>query len=147
MAKILVVYHSGTGNTEAMAEAVAEGVKGVAGIEIFLRKAKEASVNDLLVADAIAFGSPTHFLDMADVLKALFDQAQLLRNELAGKLFVAFTSGGGSEAKSLQSIENMGVSCGLQIACPGIAVRGMPTESQKASCRNLGATLSRLIKK
>lgn len=83
MAKVLVVYHSGTGNTRTMAEAVAEGAKEVVGVEIILKEAEEASVNDLVAADAIAFGSPTYFSYMAGVLKALFDKAWLARSEIS----------------------------------------------------------------
>ena len=147
MANVLVVYHSGTGNTRAMAEAVAEGAKEVAGIEVILKKAEETSVNDLVAVDAIAFGSPTYFSYMAGVLKTLFDRAWLSRSEIAGKPFAAFTSGGGGETRSLQSIESICASCRLEKACPGVAVAGMPTESQKGACRNLGAALSRAIKK
>jgi flavorubredoxin len=84
---------------------------------------------------------------MAGALKTLFDKAWPSRNEIEGKPFAAFTSGAGSQAKSLQSIENIGASCGLQKACPGVAVSGMPTDSQKEACRSLGAALAKAIKK
>jgi NAD(P)H dehydrogenase (quinone) len=147
MSRALVVYHSGTGNTRAMAQAVAEGVKTVAGVEVILKEAEQVSVNDLVDADAIAFGSPTYFSYMAGTLKTLFDKAWPSRNEIEGKPFVAFTSGAGSQAKSLQSIESVGSSCGLQKACSGVAVAGMPTDSQKEACRSLGAALAKAIKK
>ena len=43
MSKVLVVYHSGTGNTKAMAQTVAEGVKEVAGVEAVLKEAEQVS--------------------------------------------------------------------------------------------------------
>jgi len=147
MTRALVVYYSGTGNTRAMAQAVAEGAKTVADVEVILKEAEQASVNDLVDADAIAFGSPTYFSYMAGVLKTLFDKAWLSRSEIEGKPFAAFTSGAGSQARSLQSIENIGTSCGLQKACPGVAVAGMPTESQNETCRSLGAALGKAIRK
>jgi NAD(P)H dehydrogenase (quinone) len=81
MTRALVVYYSGTGNTRAMAQAVAEGAKTVADVEVILKEAEQASVNDLVDADAIAFGSPTYFSYMAGVLKTLFDKAWLSRSE------------------------------------------------------------------
>jgi len=147
MAKVLVVYYSGTGNTRAMAETVAEGVWEVAGVEVLLKEAEKASVSDLVAADAIAFGSPTYFSYMAGALKALLDKAWFSRSEIAGKPFVAFTSGGGSEARALQSIESIGTAFGLQKTCPGVAVAGMPNDNQKSTCRNLGAALARAVKK
>jgi len=142
MTKVLVVYFSGTGNTRAMAEAVADGAKE-AGAEAMVKSAEEASVDDLVTADAIAFGSPTYFGYMAGVLKALFDKAWPSRSKMAGKPFAVFTSGGGGQARSLQSIEGVCASFRLQEACPGVAVTGRPTESQKGACRNLGAALAK----
>ena len=112
MANILVVYYSGTGNTKAMAQTVAEGVKEVAGVEAVLKEAEQVSVSDLVNADALAFGSPTYFSYMAGVLKAIFDKAYLSRSQIRGKPFAAFASGGGGQVKSLQSIESIAASCG-----------------------------------
>jgi NAD(P)H dehydrogenase (quinone) len=147
MAKVLVVYYSGTGNTKAMAQAVAEGVKEVPGVEVALKEVDKVSVGDLVNADALAFGSPTYFSYMAGVVKAIFDKAYLSRSQIRGKPFAAFASGGGGEVNSLQSIESIAVSCGLRKVCEGVAVGGMPTESESKDCRKLGATLARASKK
>jgi NAD(P)H dehydrogenase (quinone) len=147
MAKVLVVYHSVTGNTRAMAQAVAEGVKEVSGVQVVLKEADQVSVSDLVTADALAFGSPTYFSYMAGAIKAIFDQAYLSRSQLKGKPFAAFASGGGGEVKSVQSIESVAASCGLRKACEGVAVGGMPTDSDNQDCRKLGATLAKASKK
>lgn len=147
MAKVLVVYHSVTGNTKAMAQAVAEGVKEVPSVEVVLKEADQVSVGDLVNADALAFGSPTYFSYMAGVVKAIFDKAYLSRSQIRGKPFAAFASGGGGEVKSVQSIENIATSCGLRKVCEGVAVGGMPTESESQDCRKLGTTLARASKK
>jgi flavodoxin len=47
MTKILIVYHSQTGNTEKMAEAVAEGARSIEGVEVILKKAVDAALEDL----------------------------------------------------------------------------------------------------
>jgi NAD(P)H dehydrogenase (quinone) len=147
MAKVLVVYHSGTGNTKAMAQAVAEGAKQIPGVEAVLKEADQVSVSDLVNADALAFGSPTYFSYMAGVVKAIFDKAYLSRSQIKGKPFAAFASGGGGEVKSVQSIESIAASCGLRKVCEGVAVGGMPTESESQDCRKLGATLAKSSKK
>ncbi|HXZ29945.1 MAG TPA: flavodoxin domain-containing protein [Dehalococcoidia bacterium] len=147
MAKVLVVYHSETGNTRAMAQAVADGVKEVPGVQVALKEADQVSVSDLIDADALAFGSPTYFSYMAGVIKAIFDKAYLSRSQLKGKPFAAFASGGGGEVKSLQSIESVAASCGLRRACEGVAVGGMPTDSDNQDCRKLGTTLAKTSKK
>lgn len=147
MAKVLVVYHSGTGNTKAMAQAVAEGMKEVSGVEVLLKEADRVSVSDLINADGLAFGSPTYFSYMAGVVKAIFDKAYLSRSQIGGKPFAAFASGAGGEVKSVQSIESVAASCGLRKVCEGVAIGGMPTESESQDCHRLGATLARATKK
>ena len=147
MAKVLVAYHSGTGNTKTMAQAVAEGVKEVPGVEALIKEAEQVSVNDLVNADALAFGSPTYFSYMAGVVKAIFDKAYLSRSQLRGKPFAAFASGDGGEVKSVQSIESIATTCGLHKVCEGVAVGGIPTESESQDCRKLGATLASATKK
>ena len=58
MSKIAVVYWSGTGNTEAMANEVAEGAKEK-GAEVTTLTASEFSASDLSSYDAVAFGCPS----------------------------------------------------------------------------------------
>jgi len=144
MPTVLVVYYSGTGNTRAMAEAVAAGARE-ARAEAVLKSAGEASVDDLVAADAVAFGSPTYFGYMAGVLKALFDEAWPSRERMVNKPFAAFASGGGGQGKAVRSIEEVGASCRLRKVSPSVAVTGAPTEDQKQACRKLGAALANAV--
>ncbi|MGB9853379.1 MAG: flavodoxin family protein, partial [Candidatus Bathyarchaeales archaeon] len=96
MAKILVVYDSKTGNTEKMAFAVAEGAKQVGGVEVVVKKVDQTSLEDLIGADGIIIGSPTHFGQMSSKLKALIDESVKIHEKLEGKVGAAFTSSGGT---------------------------------------------------
>jgi len=58
MSKVLVVYWSGTGNTEAMANAVAKGAQD-AGAEITLKSVSEANSEEVKAYDLIALGCPS----------------------------------------------------------------------------------------
>ena len=69
MVKILVVYHSQTGNTRKMAEAVARGAASIEGVIVDLKKAEEAGVEDLLSCDGLAVGSPEYFGYMAGMVQ------------------------------------------------------------------------------
>jgi NAD(P)H dehydrogenase (quinone) len=62
MTNIAIVYHSGYGHTQAVAEAVAQGVQGVSGAKVSLIPVGEAEAREaeLDAADAIIFGSPTY---------------------------------------------------------------------------------------
>ena len=71
--KVLIVYHSVTGNTEKMAQGVAEGATGVSGISILVKKVGEVTGQDLLACDALIVGSPIYFANMAGEVKTFFD--------------------------------------------------------------------------
>src|SRR5438045_9624963 len=71
--KVLIVYHSVTGNTEKMAQGVAQGANGVPGASVVLKKVGEVTGDDLLACDALIVGSPVYFANMAGEIKAFFD--------------------------------------------------------------------------
>jgi len=54
--KVLVIYDSRTGNTERLAQAIANGARKVSGVEVKLMKARDAILDDMVKADAYAFG-------------------------------------------------------------------------------------------
>jgi NAD(P)H dehydrogenase (quinone) len=114
MTKILVLYYSGYGHVETMAGAVAEGAEGVAGTEVTLKRVPElvpddvarkagmkldqaaplASPQELRDYDAIVFGTPTRFGNMAAQMRYFLDQTGGLwaQGALVGKVGSVFTS-------------------------------------------------------
>jgi sulfite reductase alpha subunit-like flavoprotein len=70
---VLVTYHSATGNTEKMAQAVAEGAKAVSGTSVVLKRIGEVIGDDLLSADAVIVGSPVYVGNMSGQVKTFFD--------------------------------------------------------------------------
>ena len=113
---VLVVYHSASGNTEKMAQGVAEGAKGVAGTKVVLKRVGEVATDDLLSSDAVIVGSPVYFGNMSGEVKTFFDNWLLkfgvfrdlkMRNKVGG----AFTTGGaisnGKEVTMLAILEAM----------------------------------------
>ncbi len=93
--KILVGYYSRTGNTKKMAQAIAKGVKKE-GLKVDLRAIKNLQPADLLDYQAIIFGSPTYYGQMAAEMKKLIDETVRYHGRLAGKIGGAFTSCGAS---------------------------------------------------
>jgi NAD(P)H dehydrogenase (quinone) len=100
--KVLVTYHSATGNTEKMAQGVAEGARAVSGTSVVLKRVGEVSGDDLLSSDAVIVGSPVYFGNMSGEVKTFFDNWNLkfgfqirdrkMRNKVGG----AFATGGSS---------------------------------------------------
>jgi multimeric flavodoxin WrbA len=67
--EVLVLYYSRTGRTEALANAVVEGVESLEGASAKVKRVDYATVNDFISCDAVAFGSPNYFSYMAGVMK------------------------------------------------------------------------------
>jgi len=74
---VLVVYHSASGNTEKMAQGVAEGAKTVSGTSVVLKRVGEVAADDLLSSDAVIVGSPVYFGNMSGEVKTFFDNWNL----------------------------------------------------------------------
>ena len=96
---VLVTYHSSSGNTEKMAQGVAEGAKAVPGTSVTLKRVGDVASNDLVSADAVIVGSPVYFGNMSGEVKTFFDHWSLkfdlfrerrMRNKVGG----AFATGG-----------------------------------------------------
>ncbi|MDP2955276.1 MAG: flavodoxin domain-containing protein [Longimicrobiales bacterium] len=94
---VVVVYFSATGHTKAMAEAVAEGARGVAGSDVRLLTVGEATRDDLLWADAVLVGSPVRTANVAPEVAA-FINGMPFGGEMADKVGAAFVTGGGISA-------------------------------------------------
>jgi flavodoxin len=89
MGKVLIVYYSLTGNTETMADYIAEGVR-ISGHEAIAKKTSELNKDELKGFDGYIFGSPTYHRDIAQPLKDFLFLPN--REDMKGKLAGAFGS-------------------------------------------------------
>ena len=97
--KVLVTYHSLSGNTERMAEAVVDGVKSVSGTEAILKRVGKVTADDLFSADAVVVGSPVYWSNMSGEVKTFFDNWQFKFGvfpefKMKNKIGAAFAVGG-----------------------------------------------------
>jgi flavorubredoxin len=144
MKKILVIYHSQTGNTEAMAKAIAEGGKG-AGATVTLKKAADAGVDDLLNCDAVVIGTPNYFSYMAGMVKDFFDRVWgEARGQLENKPYAVFGSYGGGELPAIESVEKICEGLGMKKMYESIGAQRTPTAENLKACRELGKKLAKL---
>jgi NAD(P)H dehydrogenase (quinone) len=77
---VLVTYHSATGNTEKMAQGVAEGVKAVSGTSVVLKRVGEVIRDHLLSADAVIVGSPVYVGSISGQIKTFLDNWAQVRS-------------------------------------------------------------------
>ncbi|MGH7181916.1 MAG: flavodoxin family protein [Nitrospiraceae bacterium] len=99
LVKVLVTYHSLSGNTERMAEAVVDGVKSVSGTETLLKRVGKVTADDLFSADAVVVGSPVYWSNMSGEVKTFFDNWQFKFGvfpdfKMKNKIGAAFATGG-----------------------------------------------------
>ena len=150
MTKLLVVYYSMYGHIETMAKSIVEGARSVEGVEVTLKRVPEimsedaarkagakvdqaapiASPKELGDYDAIIFGTPTRFGNMAAQMRNFLDQTGSLwvSGGLVGKVASVFAStgtGGGNESTILTFIPTLlhhgMIYVGLPYACPDLA--------------------------
>jgi NAD(P)H dehydrogenase (quinone) len=146
--RILVVYSSMSGHTEALARAIADGARDGQNVEAEVRRARDVVPDDVARASALAFGSPTYYSYMSGELKTLFDNALPWKDRFEGKPAVAFGTGEGGQLKSIESIENILSFFGVRfvqksdILSAGLAVQGMPDEGALKMAKTIGKKLS-----
>jgi NAD(P)H dehydrogenase (quinone) len=97
--KVLVAYHSQSGNTERMAEAVVEGAKSLPGTTVVLKRVGQVTADDLFSSDAIIVGSPVYWSNMSGEVKTFFDNWQFKFGvfpdfKMKNKIGAAFATGG-----------------------------------------------------
>ena len=143
MTKILIVYHSQTGNTEKMAQAVAEGACLIDDTEVLIKKAQEATVEDLLAADGLALGTPVTFGYMSGMIKDFFDRTFYpAQNKVFRKPYVVFISAGNDGEGALKSVERIALGYKFKKVHEPVIAAGALTEDALEQCRNLGGVLA-----
>jgi flavodoxin short chain len=139
MKKINVIYWSGTGNTEAMAEAVAEGAR-LEGAEVSLIRVSEATKDSVLGADALAMGCPSMG---AEVLEESEMEPFIASIEtlVAGKPLALFGSYGWGSGDWMQDWVTRMKGCGAKVIGDGLIFQDHPDAQGLAACRALGSNL------
>ncbi|MCP3711423.1 NAD(P)H:quinone oxidoreductase [Paraburkholderia sp. CNPSo 3274] len=165
MAKILVLYYSSYGHIETMASAIAEGAKSVAGATVTLKRVPEtipseqakaagikldqaapvATVDELADYDAIIFGTPTRFGNMAAQMRNFLDQTGGLwmKGALVGKIGSVFASTGtqhGGQETTISSFHSTLLHHGMVIVGVPYACAGLTKMDEITGGTPYGAT-------
>lgn len=139
MSKIAVVYWSSTGNTEAMASAVAEGAKAV-GAEVRLYTAGEFSASMMDDFDGVAFGCPAMGAEQLEEseFEPMFQECE---SKLSGKKIALFGSYGWGDGEWMRSWEDTCRGDGASLVSESVICMEAPDDDAEADCRALGAAL------
>ena len=143
--KILVVYHSQSGNTQKMAEAVAKGAGSVKNVRVILKKAADATLEDLIDCDGLAIGTPEYFGYMAGMIKDFFDrtykEAHTLK-EVFKKPYVVFISAGNDGSGASAWIDRICKGFTFKKVSEPIISRGDVTGEDLEKCYELGRLIA-----
>ncbi len=160
--RVLLLFDSRGGLTEQLAEAVADGARSVAGVDLRSRRIDEADPSELLEVDALILGSP-NWSGVTGKLKEWFDRSGDLweTGELAGKVGACFTAGwsrsAGTEATLLQLLHLLLAHGMLVVGLPwsdrmrrsgsyyGATAHGEVTDDDREQARALGRRVAETV--
>lgn len=140
MSKIAVVYWSGTGNTAAMASAVAEGAQGK-GAEVTIMTSGDFDASMIDQYDAIAFGCPAMGAEVLE--ESEFDPMfETCLPALNGKNIGLFGSYGWGDGEWMRSWEESCSQAGAKLPGGTVICHETPDDEALAECSALGAALA-----
>ncbi|MDR1630632.1 MAG: flavodoxin [Oscillospiraceae bacterium] len=139
MSKVAVVYWSGTGNTQAMADFVAEGAKQ-AGAEVSVFTAAEFSAEAMDAYDALAFGCPSMGAEVLeeDEFEPMFTAC---KPKLKGKKIALFGSFGWGDGEWMREWDAECKNLGANLACDYVICNEAPDDEAQNACVALGTAL------
>ena len=140
MSIIAVVYWSGTGNTETMANKVAEGARS-AGAEAAVLTCSEFDAGKVADYDAIAFGCPAMGSEQLeeDEFEPMFESCKAA---IKGKRIALFGSYGWGDGEWMRTWENTAKGYGAVLAGESVICTDAPDEEAQAACEALGKALA-----
>lgn len=145
MKNLLIVYHSQTGNTQRMAQAVLNGAtdKEIEGIEVRMLSAAQAGPSDLLWANGLILGTPENFGYMSGVLKDFFDRTfYAVEGKIAPLPYSVFISAGNDGSGALRSIERIANGYPFINVQPALICKGAPSPADLQDCTEMGQALA-----
>ena len=140
MSKVAVVFWSGTGNTEAMANAVAAGAEEK-GAEATSMGPAHSSAAAVAGYDGIAFGCPAMGAEQLEEaeFQPMWDE---VKGELSGKKVALFGSYGWGDGEWMRLWEDEARDAGANLVADGLMINGAPDDDGEADCKSLGAALA-----
>ena len=140
MPKILILYYSRTGKTQKMAEAVAEGAKGIQGVDVELEY--YATPEEMAGFDAVVVGIPTYHHDMTIDIKRLFEEAVVKGIDLKDRIGAAFGSYGWSGEAPRLVLEIMKNKFEMNVIEAPLLIKYAPDQAGLEKCRQFGKKIA-----
>ena len=140
MKKTAVIYWSGTGNTEAMANAVLEGMKA-AGADAVLLTVEDVKADEVAAFDAVAMGCPAMGAEVLEETE-FEPMYQSVKGSLSGKAVGLFGSYGWGDGEWMRDWEADCKAAGADLVREGVICCEAPDDEALDACRALGRLLA-----
>ena len=139
MSKIAVAYWSGTGNTEAMANKLAQAARAP-GAEVEKRTAADFTADQMDSFDAVAFGCPSMGAEELEDTEfaPMFSACE---SKLSGKKIALFGSYGWGDGEWMRNWEQTCTADGAVLVCDSVICNEAPDEDGVEACKMLGKAL------
>lgn len=136
MSKTAIIYWSGTGNTEAMAQAVLEGARSV-DPDTYMGTVSEISAADAAGYDTLIMGCPA--MGAEELEESEFEPFfSELEGSLSGKKAALFGSYGWGDGEWMRNWEERVTSAGAKLVCDSVTANEAPDDDALEQCRQLG---------
>jgi len=148
MARLLVVHHTPSPSVHALLEAARSGATDptIGPLEVVVRAALHATVNDVLEADGYLLGTPANLGSMAGALKHFFDTIYYpCLEDTVGRPYGLYVHGNDDTAGAVRDIERIVTGLRWNLAQPVLSVTGHPTTADLEQAWELGAATAALV--
>ena len=140
---LLIVYHTQSGNTGQLAEAVLRGARTEAGVDTVMKRAFDATLEDLLGCQALLIGTPENFGYMSGAIKDFFDRTYYpAEGKTVALPYAVFVSAGNDGRGAVTQIERIATGYGWKRVAEPLIVRKEITADDLAQAEALGAALA-----
>ena len=140
MAEVKIIYWSGTGNTAAMAQSVADGVTA-AGAEAKIIPVENAGAADIADVKAFALGCPSMGAEQLEE-SSMEPFVEEILGSVSGKKILLFGSYGWGDGEWMRTWESDCMTLGVTMACEPVICNATPDEAAGAECEALGEALA-----
>lgn len=141
--RLLVVYHTQSGNTGQLAAAALAGAQRERGTDTRLLRAFDAGVEDLLWCDGLLLGTPENFGTMSGALKDFFDRTYYpCEGKLHGLPYAVFVSAGNDGTGAVREIGRIANGYGWRTVAEPLIVRKIVTEEDLEACADFGEAMA-----
>ena len=141
--KAIIVYLSTSGNTKAMAEAIAKGIESM-NVDVKAISFYDVKSEELNEAEAIAVGSSTFYYKMLPPMEKFINETLAATNP-KGKIGAAFGSYGWSGEAPIVIAEKMR-EMGMTVMDPVLRILHTPTDKDLQECKRLGIDIAEKLK-